>query len=66
MRKKKHADIAVREIRQKTLRKCSAKDKVRIVLEGLQGEESIADAMEEMLFTGGELNGRLLWGKKGT
>ena len=32
----------VREIRRKTRRKFSAEEKIRIVLEGLRGEESIA------------------------
>ena len=32
----------VREIRRKTRRKYSAEEKIRIVLEGLRGEESIA------------------------
>jgi transposase len=32
----------VREIRRKTRKKYSAEEKVRIVLEGLRGEESIA------------------------
>ena len=33
----------VREIRRKTRRKFSAEEKIRIVLEGLKGEESIAE-----------------------
>ena len=33
----------VREIRRKTRRKYSAEEKIRIVLEGLRGEESIAE-----------------------
>jgi len=33
----------VREIRRKTRRKFSAEEKIRIVLEGLRGEESIAE-----------------------
>ena len=33
----------VREIRRKTRRKFSADEKIRIVLEGLRGEQSIAD-----------------------
>jgi transposase len=32
----------VREIRRKTRRKYSAEEKIRIVIEGLRGEESIA------------------------
>ena len=34
---------AVREIRRKTRKKYSAEEKVRIVLEGLRGEEKIAE-----------------------
>lgn len=36
-------EATVREIRRKTRKKYSAEEKVRIVLEGLRGEEKIAD-----------------------
>ncbi len=36
------AEQAVREIRRKTRRRFSAEEKIRIVLEGIRGEESIA------------------------
>ena len=36
-------DSIVREIKRRTRRKFSAEEKIRIVLEGLRGEESIAD-----------------------
>jgi transposase len=36
------AEKAVRDIRRKTRRKFSAEEKIRLVLEGLRGEESIA------------------------
>ena len=42
MPEKDSAEKAVREIRRKTRRKFSAEEKIRIVLEGLRGEESIA------------------------
>ncbi len=42
MAKGASAEKAVREIRRKTRRKFSAEEKVRIVLEGIRGEESIA------------------------
>ena len=42
MAKKASADKAVRDIRRKTRRRFSAEEKVRILLEGLRGEESIA------------------------
>ena len=42
-RKKSSPDSIVREIKQKTRRKYSAEDKIRIVLEGLRGEQGITD-----------------------
>jgi transposase len=42
MPQKESAEKAVRDIRRKTRRKFSAEEKIRIVLEGLRGEESIA------------------------
>ena len=42
MAKEGSAEKAVKEIRRRTRRKFSAEEKVRIVLEGLRGEESIA------------------------
>ncbi len=36
-------DSIVREIKRKTRRKFTAEEKIRIILEGLKGEESIAD-----------------------
>ena len=42
MSQKNSADKAVRDIPRKTRRKFSAEEKIRIVLEGLRGEESIA------------------------
>ena len=36
-------EAAVREIRRQTRRKFSSEEKIRIVLEGLKGEESIAE-----------------------
>ncbi len=42
MAKGASAEKAVREIRHKTRRKFSAEEKIRIVLEGIRGEESIA------------------------
>jgi len=37
------AEAVVRDIRRQTRRKYSAEEKIRIVLEGLRGEESIAE-----------------------
>ena len=42
MGKRVSADKTVKEIRRKTRRQFSAEEKIRIVLEGLRGEESIA------------------------
>ena len=41
--KKQSAEAAVREIRRKTRRKFAPEEKVRIVLEGLRGEQSISE-----------------------
>jgi transposase len=43
MSKKRDPEKVVREIKRKTRRKYSAEEKIRIVLEGLRGEESIAE-----------------------
>ena len=40
---KDSAEKTVRDIRRRTRRHYSAKDKIRIVLEGLRGEDSIAE-----------------------
>jgi transposase len=41
--KKQSTESAVREIRRRTRRKFSPEEKIRIVLEGLRGEQSISD-----------------------
>jgi len=43
MARKTDSESVVREIRRKTRRKYSSEEKIRIVLEGLRGEESIAE-----------------------
>ena len=43
MRKKRSAEKTVRDIRRATRRHYSAEEKIRIVLEGLRGEDSIAE-----------------------
>ena len=43
MDENREPEAVVREIRRKTRRKFSAEEKIRIVLEGLKGEESIAE-----------------------
>jgi transposase len=42
-KKKSSPESIVRQIKRKTRRKYSAEEKIRIVLEGLRGEESITD-----------------------
>jgi len=41
-KKKRNPEQVVREIKRKTRRKFTSEEKIRIVLEGLRGEESIA------------------------
>ena len=43
MTDKRSAEKTVRDIRRATRRHYSAEDKIRIVLEGLRGEDSIAE-----------------------
>ena len=42
-RKKQSTEAAVREVRRRTRRKFSAEEKIRIVLEGMRGEASVAE-----------------------
>lgn len=49
---KKPAEDMIRDIRRATRRNFSAEEKIRIVLEGLRGEESIAElCMRESIAT---------------
>ena len=41
--KKQSAEAAVRDIRHRTRRKFSPEEKIRIVLEGLRGEQSVSE-----------------------
>ena len=43
MSEKRDPEQVVREIKRKTRRKFSAEEKIRIILEGLRGEQSITD-----------------------
>jgi transposase-like protein len=43
MMKKRSTQQTVRDIRRAPRRHCSAEEKIRIVLEGLRGEDSIAE-----------------------
>ncbi len=43
MTKKRSAEKTVRDIRRATRRHYSAEEKIRIILEGLRGEDSIAE-----------------------
>ena len=40
---KQSTEAAVRDIRRKTRRKFSPEEKIRIVLEGLRGEQSVSE-----------------------
>ena len=42
-KKKQSSEAAVREIRRRTRRRFSAEEKVRVVLDGLRGEMSVAE-----------------------
>jgi len=42
-KKKREPESIIREIKRRTRRKFTSEEKIRIVLEGLQGESSIAD-----------------------
>jgi CheY-like chemotaxis protein len=46
--KKQATEAAVREIRRRTRRKFAPEEKIRIVLEGLRGEENLAAFYDEM------------------
>ena len=56
--KKQSVENKVRDIRRKTRRKYSAEEKIRIVLEGLRGEQTVAEP------SGSMKSGRVgeLWG----
>ena len=43
MAKRDSADKAIKDIRRKTRRRFSAEEKIRIVMEGLRGEDSVAE-----------------------
>ena len=42
-KKKQSAEVAVKDIRRKTRRRFSSEEKIRIVLEGLRGEQSVSE-----------------------
>ncbi len=54
MSKKTGAEAAVREFRRKNRRKFSSEEKIRIVLEGLRGEETIGRVGRSMRHTASE------------
>ncbi len=43
IRKKKSAESVIKELKRKTRRKFSAEEKIRIVIDGLKGEDSVAE-----------------------
>ena len=50
--RKQSTEAAVREIRRRTRRKFSPEEKVRIVLEGLRGEQSVSDRVSRSCVAG--------------
>jgi transposase-like protein len=56
MPQKDSAEKAVRDIRRKTGRKFSAEEKIRIVLEGLRGEEARHAAAQTIVVPYGAKN----------
>jgi len=50
MTKKRSSEKTVRDIRRATRRHYSAEEKIRIVLEGLRGEDSIAEYFPGPIF----------------
>src|SRR5690349_18976161 len=58
---KEPADVVVRDIRRATRRHFSAEDKIRIVLEGLRGEDSIAELCRRAGITSSQYYG---WSKE--
>ena len=43
MNEKRKPEVVVKEIRRRTRRKFTAEEKIRIILEGLRGEDSISE-----------------------
>ena len=52
MSKNDPAERAVRDIRRKTRKQYSAEEKIRIVVSGLRGEDSIAESLSLQLVEG--------------
>jgi len=61
MTNKRSVEKTVRDIRRRTRKKYSAEEKIRIVLEGLRGEESIAELCRK---EGLNPNGYYRWSKE--
>lgn len=55
---KRNPDRVVREIQRKTRRRFSAEEKIRIVLEGLKGEDTIAGLCRRKGITTNVYHGR--------
>lgn len=51
MREESKSERIVREIKRQTRRKYSSEEKIRIVLEGLRGEVSIAELCRQVCLT---------------
>jgi transposase len=60
-KKKNDPETIVREIKRNTRRKFTSEEKIRIVFEGLRGEDSIATICRQMTFTMNKLKTRFLY-----
>ena len=50
MNKKVSSESAVKDIRRRTRKKYSSEEKIRIVIDGLRGEDSISSCVVEKVF----------------
>ena len=61
MEERKRVDSIVREIKRKTRKRYNSEEKIRIVLEGLRGEESIAELCRKEGIMAGISSGANAW-----
>jgi len=61
MTKKSSAEKTVRDIRRATRKRYSSEEKIRIVLEGLRGEESVAELCRKEGITNANQGQRMLY-----
>ena len=60
---KRSADKVIKDIRRKTRRHFSAEDKIRIVLEGLRGDDSIAELCRQEALADRPSRPRRVWNR---